>query len=97
MLEVDGDFGPQTVKALQWSLDNTGASPTLAVDGDFGAKSRRALQARLNHVAARLPSTAGSASRRSGLCSATWGPIRTVCGRSGTTKALQANLNDGTF
>ncbi|MGH2706133.1 MAG: hypothetical protein ACRDJ4_13905 [Actinomycetota bacterium] len=84
-------------KALQWSLDNTGASPTLAVDGDFGAKSRRALQARLNHVAARLPSTAGSASRRSGLCSATLGTDQDGVWQSGTTKALQANLNDGTF
>jgi hypothetical protein len=47
-IAVDGDFGSQTVKALQASLNSTGANPQLAIDGGFGPASKKALQGRLN-------------------------------------------------
>ncbi|HEX2043883.1 MAG TPA: GH25 family lysozyme [Acidimicrobiales bacterium] len=39
-LGEDGEFGPQTIKALQWTCG-------VATDGDFGPESERALQRRL--------------------------------------------------
>lgn len=97
MLVVDGDFGPQTVRALQWSLNHTGATPALDVDGDFGERSRRALQARLNHVAGPVaidaqigPATVKALQRHVGSAQdGQWGPA--------TTATLQLVLNEGRF
>jgi hypothetical protein len=96
-LVVDGDFGPRTIRALQWSLNHTGAAPPLNVDGDFGRRSRQALQARLNHVAGPVaiddqigPATVRALQRHVGSPQdGVWGSV--------TTGALQRALNAGTF
>lgn len=96
-IAVDGDFGPGTIRALQSSLNSTGANPRLAVDGDFGPTSRRALQARLNHVQGPVgvdgnvgPQTIRALQRHVGSgVDGNWGEK--------TTRALQQKLNSGTF
>lgn len=94
---VDGDFGRQTIKALQASLNLTGANPRLGVDGDYGPMTRRALQARLNHVAGPVaidgevgPQTVRALQRHVGAAvDGDWGPQ--------TTRALQVALNANRF
>lgn len=96
-LAVDGDFGPNTIKALQVRLNNTGANPRLGVDGDFGPSSKKALQARLNHVAGPVgvdgdvgPQTIKALQRHVGVAQdGEWGP--------NTTMGLQRKLNSGSF
>ncbi|WP_052434516.1 peptidoglycan-binding domain-containing protein [Streptacidiphilus melanogenes] len=84
-LAVDGSFGPQSTKALQWVLG-------VATDGDFGPASKRALQAHL-HVAVDGeigPITVRALQAHVGAAQdGQWGP--------NTTKALQTSLNAGRF
>lgn len=96
-IPVDGGFGPVTVRALQASLNSTGANPKLATDGVYGPGTKRALQGRLNHVAGPVtvdgvigPNTVRSLQRHVGAgVDGQWGP--------GTTRKLQEALNAGRF
>ncbi len=96
-LTVDGDFGPNTVKALQASLNSTGANPKIGVYGNFGPVTKKALQARLNHIVGPVridgdigPQTVKALQRHVGVAQdGDWGP--------NTTKALQRKLNAKTF
>lgn len=96
-LDVDGESGPLTIKALQRSLNEFGAE-TLDVDGEFGPLTIRALQRRLNsadYAGLQVDGVAGVHTTRAlqwhlGVAAdGEWGPI--------TTKALQRRLNAGTF
>lgn len=82
-LAVDGDFGPQTVKALQRVLH-------VNVDGDFGPQTKKALQAYL-HVAvdgAIGPNTIKALQSKVGaMVDGSWG--------RNTTMRLQMALNNG--
>lgn len=49
-IDEDGGFGPQTITALQDSLNSTGANPRLDTDGIYGPSTKRALQGRLNYT-----------------------------------------------
>jgi hypothetical protein len=92
-LEVDGQFGPATVRRLQASLNKTGANPKLTVDGEFGPASKRALQARLNHTnpPVAIDGEIGPQTVRAlqanvhAAADGEWGPA--------TTRALQTALN----
>jgi hypothetical protein len=97
LMAVDGDFAPLTVKALQWSLNHTGAKPALAVDGDFGGKTRRAMQARLNHVAGPIAIDGRIGKETVKALQRHAGTVQDGVWQSATTKALQGKLNDGTF
>lgn len=84
-LGVDGDFGPQSTKALQWKLG-------VAADGAFGPASKRALQSRLGVPAdgAVGPQTVRALQAHVGAgVDGSWGPD--------TTRHLQAALNAGNF
>lgn len=97
MLAVDGSFGNESTRALQWTLNHTGAHPQLACDGNFGPISKRALQARLNAVAGPVaidgdigPQTVRSLQRHVGASQdGVWGAM--------TTRALQEKMNAGSF
>jgi hypothetical protein len=82
---VDGGFGPQTTRALQWVLH-------VATDGSFGPITKRALQTHL-HVAADGqigPITIRALQAHVGATQdGPWGPL--------TTEALQRSLNAGRF
>ena len=84
-LDVDGDFGPETTKALQWKLG-------VDQDGDFGPDTKKALQRHLGvdpdgDVG---PDTIKALQRRVGVTqSGVWG--------AETTKGLQRELNANTF
>jgi peptidoglycan hydrolase-like protein with peptidoglycan-binding domain len=85
LLAIDGDFGPQTTKALQWKL-------RMATDGAFGPVSKRALQARLGVAQDGDvgPQTVRALQAHVGAgVDGSWGPD--------TTRHLQAALNAGTF
>lgn len=91
-IAVDGQFGPATIKALQYGLgdvtvDGLWGPKTaaafqvflgVAADGDFGPLSTEALQRKLNAVGGYGLAVDGS-----------WGPL--------TTRALQQCLNAGQF
>jgi len=84
-LDVDGDFGPNTTKALQFKLG-------VDQDGDFGPISTTALQRHLGVTAnGELgPDTIKALQRRVGVTqSGVWG--------AETTKGLQRALNAKTF
>lgn len=84
-LAVDGVFGPQTTKAMQWKLG-------VATDGVFGPETKKALQRYLGvTVDGDIgPVTVKALQRRVGATQdGQWGPE--------TTKALQRALNAGTF
>ena len=84
-LDVDGDFGPNTTKALQFKLG-------VDQDGDFGPISTTALQRHLGVTAnGELgPDTIKALQRRVGVSqSGVWG--------AETTKGLQRALNAKTF
>lgn len=84
-LTVDGIFGPQTTKAMQWKLGVT-------TDGIFGPDTKRALQHYLGvPVDGDIgPVTVKALQRHVGAAQdGDWGPD--------TTKALQRALNAGTF
>lgn len=84
-LGVDGDFGPQTTKALQWKLG-------LAADGQFGPASKRALQARIGVTQDGVvgPQTVRALQARVGAGQdGQWGPD--------TTRHLQDALNRAAF
>jgi hypothetical protein len=84
-LGVDGDFGMETIEALQWKLG-------VDQDGDFGPDTKRALQRHLGvdpdgDVG---PDTIKALQRRVGVTqSGVWG--------AETTKGLQRTLNANTF
>ncbi len=84
-LAVDGGFGPQTTKALQWKLG-------VATDGSFGPESKKALQTYL-HVPADGdigPITIKALQAHVGATQdGQWGEL--------TTEALQRALNAGRF
>lgn len=96
-VNVDGEFGPQTVRALQASLNSTGANPPLSVDGGYGPATKRALQARLNHTNGPVaidgnvgPQTIRALQAHVGAgVDGNWG--------SETTRRLQAALNGNRF
>lgn len=96
-LAVDGDFGPATIKALQQTLNDTGANPKLAVDGQYGPGTKRALQARLNYTNGPVaidgnvgPQTIRALQAHVGVAQdGNWGPY--------TTKKLQETINAGRF
>lgn len=84
-LAVDGDFGPQSIKALQWKLGVT-------TDGIFGPNTKKALQRYLGVTADGDvgPVTVKALQRHVGATQdGQWGPE--------TTRALQRALNAGTF
>lgn len=96
-LDVDGGFGFNTKRALQWRLNQHvffGGQPIpfLVEDGDFGPSSKRALQW---YLGVRQDGAIGATTiralqghlgvRQDGV----WGP--------GTTRALQQRLNENTF
>jgi peptidoglycan hydrolase-like protein with peptidoglycan-binding domain len=84
-LSVDGDFGPNTKRALQSALG-------VKVDGIFGPVSKRALQRKLGVAADGVvgPVTVKALQRKLDVSrDGKWGPI--------TTRALQRALNAGTF
>jgi peptidoglycan hydrolase-like protein with peptidoglycan-binding domain len=84
-LAVDGDLGPQTVKALQWACG-------VASDGDFGPESKRGLQRRLGVAEDGDvgPATITALQKRVGAAEdGVLGPD--------TVRALQKALNAGTF
>lgn len=84
-LAVDGGFGPQTTKALQWKLG-------VATDGSFGPESKKALQTYL-HVTpdgSIGPITIKALQAHVGATQdGQWGQL--------TTEALQRALNAGRF
>ncbi|MGH3296004.1 MAG: hypothetical protein ACRDP7_29815 [Trebonia sp.] len=84
-LAVDGSFGPQTIKALQWKLGVT-------ADGSFGPVTKEALQ-RYLHVTpdgSIGPVTVKALQAHVGATQdGMWGPL--------TTEALQRALNAGRF
>lgn len=85
LLEVDGDFGPLTRKALQRALG-------VDDDGDIGPITKKALQRRVGveDDGDIGPDTKRALQRRVGATvDGAWGPE--------TTKALQRALNAGTF
>lgn len=85
-LTVDGVFGPQTIKALQWVDSGTG------VDGVFGLDSKKALQGHLGVPRDGVigPVTVKALQARvKALVDGSWG--------AGTTRSLQTALNAGTF
>jgi len=85
LLEVDGDFGPLTCKALQRVLGVT-------VDGLFGPQTKVALQRKLGVKADGSfgPISVRALQTRLGVGrDGSWGPI--------TTRALQGRLNAGSF
>jgi hypothetical protein len=96
-LDVDGQFGPQTKKALQWQLNHAGAQPPLDIDGDIGTVSTKMLQTHLNAVAGPVaidgelgPQTISALQRRIDVpVDGEWGPQ--------TTSGLQTSLNAGSF
>lgn len=99
-LAVNGDFGPQTKKALQWRLDVTeraGGHPPLVVDGAVGPVTIRYLQQRLNYTNGPVaidgqlgPQTIRALQAHVGAgIDGSWGPE--------TTRRLQAVLNAGAF
>jgi hypothetical protein len=96
-LAVDGQFGPQTIKALQWRLNFDGAKPPLVIDGEFGPLSTQMLQDRLNAVAGPVtidgqigPETISALQRHLGVpVDGQWGPQ--------TSSRLQELLNAGSF
>ena len=82
---LDGDFGPDTTRALQWKL-------SVDQDGDFGPDTKRALQRHLGVDADGDvgPVTVKALQRRVGVTqSGVWG--------AETTKGLQRKLNANTF
>jgi hypothetical protein len=85
LLAVDGDLGPQTIKALQWTCG-------VATDGDLGPESKRALQRRLGvpDDGDMGPATITSLQHRVGApADGALGPV--------TVRALQEALNAGSF
>lgn len=95
-LVIDGQYGPLTCKALQWSLNYTGANPQLAIDGNpFGIF--RALQARLNYTNGPVaidgvfgPQSIRALQNHVHVSSdGQWGPI--------TTAGIQRSLDAGAF
>lgn len=84
-LAVDGEFGPNTIRALQRVIGVT-------ADGLFGPNSKRALQ---RYLGVRVdgiigPSTVRALQRKVGSSAdGEWGP--------NTTRQLQRHLNAGTF
>jgi peptidoglycan hydrolase-like protein with peptidoglycan-binding domain len=84
-LAVDGDFGPMTIRALQWRLG-------IATDGIFGPQSKMALQRYLKVPADGIigPVTVRALQKHVGAAQdGQWGPL--------TTEALQQALNAGRF
>lgn len=98
-LAVDGDFGPQSKRALQWRLNVTEAYShgPLVVDGDVGPATIRYMQQRLNWsngpvaVDGQLgPQTIRALQAHTGAgVDGSWGPD--------TTRHLQVALNNGNF
>lgn len=87
-IAVDGDFGPQTKKKLQYALGFRGGD----IDGYFGPVSKRRLQAKLGQVQDGNigPVTVRALQRHLGCyVDGNWGPQ--------TTTFLQRRLNAGTF
>lgn len=84
-LDVDGSFGPATIRKLQAALGVT-------VDGVWGPKSKRALQRKLGVTADSVigPKTVKALQRKIGA------GIDGAWGRA-TTKKLQIALNEGKF
>lgn len=84
-LVVDGQFGPTTIKALQYNLH-------VADDGAFGPMSKKALQGRLGVVqdGSIGPITIKALQKHVGaVVDGSWG--------GGTTSAIQRALNAGRF
>jgi hypothetical protein len=82
-LAVDGDFGPQTTKALQWKLG-------VAQDGIFGPVTKEALQRHLGVTPDGIigPVTVKALQKRVGVTQdGDWGPETTM----GLQRALNAN------
>lgn len=100
MLAVDGDFGAQTVKALQWRLtltEGVSGHPPLATDGQFGPMTKRYMQQRLNWSNGPVgidgsvgPQTIRALQAHTGAgIDGQWG--------SDTTRHLQNSLNNAAF
>ena len=95
-LAVDGKPGPATWRAVQQSLNTTGANPRLKADGDPGPATIRALQMRTHHLV-------GQPKRADGKPGPlTWKALQAVVGvrQDGdpgveTWKAVQRRLNAG--
>lgn len=95
-LAVDGQFGPNTIKALQWKLNIDGAHG-LVVDGLYGPATMRTLQARLNATNGPVaidgivgPRTIRALQIHVGaVADGIWGP--------NTTRKIQQSLNAGSF
>jgi peptidoglycan hydrolase-like protein with peptidoglycan-binding domain len=84
-LVVDGDFGPETTKAMQWKLGVT-------ADGEFGPVTKEALQRYLHVPADGIigPVTIKALQAHVGASQdGVWGSL--------TTEALQRALNAGSF
>jgi peptidoglycan hydrolase-like protein with peptidoglycan-binding domain len=84
-LDIDGDFGPETIAALQRVL-------RVNADGEFGPDTRRALQAFLKVAVDGEfgPDSVRALQRHVGVTpDGEWGPD--------TTRAVQRALNAGTF
>ena len=84
-LDVDGEWGPLTTKALQRELG-------VAVDGELGPETTKALQARLGVTVDGIigTETRTALQRRLGVeADGFWGPV--------TVRALQNQLNRGGF
>lgn len=84
-LDVDGSFGPATIRKLQAVLK-------VSVDGGFGPKTKKALQRKLKVTAdgAIGPETVRALQRKVGAkVDGAWGKA--------TTKKLQTALNNGKF
>lgn len=84
-LDVDGSFGPATIRELQRVLK-------VSVDGGFGPKTKKALQRKLKVTADGVigPKTVKALQRKVGAgVDGAWGKA--------TTKKLQTALNNGKF
>lgn len=88
-ISVDGDFGPQTIRKLQYALGYRAAA---YLDGQFGTLTKKKLQSALGQVA---DGNFGPVSVRAlqaylgTTVDGNWGSV--------TTRALQTRLNAGTF